>query len=398
MKKVIIIGAGPAGLMAAEVLSQAGVQVDIYDAMRSPGRKFLLAGIGGMNITHAEPLENFVTRYGERAGVMMPLLQQFGAEQLREWIHGLGIETFVGTSGRVFPREMKAAPLLRKWLHRLRERGVKMHTRHRWLGWQRKKMLFDAPDGKKTVAADAVVLALGGASWPVLGSDGSWVPLLEKKGIAIAPLQASNCGFDVAWSGFFSAKFAGSPLKNVAANGKVGECVVTATGIEGGLVYALSACLRDGIAENGSAILQLDLAPDRSEPDLRKALEKPRGKRSRGEHLRRCTGIDGVKSALLHECFPEEVFGDAARLAMAVKSVPVQLLATRPVAEAISTAGGVCFESLDENLMLPGLPGVFCAGEMLDWEAPTGGYLLTACFATGRTAGQSVLNWLQEST
>ena len=404
MPKVAIIGAGPAGLMAADVLSQAGISVDIYDAMRSSGRKFLLAGIGGMNITHAENFDSFVSRYGEQSANIKPLLQQFGAEQLREWIHALGVETFVGTSGRVFPREMKAAPLLRKWLHRLREAGVKIHTRYRWVGWQDGQLIFDTVDGEKTIKSDAVVLALGGASWPVLGSDGAWFPLLQERNIGLSALQASNCGFDVqvnnniGWSHFFAEKFAGSPLKHIAVNGKVGECVITATGVEGGLVYSLSASLRNTIAQHGSAVLMLDLAPDHSEADLLKALEKPRGKRSASEHLRRCTGIDGVKSALLREHFSNDVFNDMQQLAVAIKAMPIMLVATRPVAEAISTAGGVRFESLDKNLMLHELPSVFCAGEMLDWEAPTGGYLLTACFATGRAAGRGVLDWLSKKT
>ncbi len=396
MQKVAIIGGGPAGLMAAEVLLQAGVAVDIYDAMPSLGRKFLLAGIGGMNITHAENFDNFVSRYGEQSANIKPLLQQFGAEQLREWICNLGVESFVGTSGRVFPLEMKAAPLLRKWLHRLREAGVKIHTRHRWIGWQDEHLLFATESGEKTVKADAVLLALGGASWPVLGSDGAWFTLLQERKIGLAALQPSNCGFDVRWSHFFAEKFAGSPLKHVAVNSKAGECVITANGVEGGLVYLLSASLRNKIAQEGSAVLLLDLAPDTSESELLKALEKPRGKRSASEHLRRCTGIDGVKSALLREHFSTDVFNNMEQLAAAIKAVPITLNATRPVEEAISTAGGVQFASLDKNLMLREFPGVFCAGEMLDWEAPTGGYLLTACFSSGRAAGQGVLDWLNQ--
>lgn len=396
MKKVAVIGAGPAGLMAAEVLAQAGLQVDVYDAMRSPGRKFLLAGIGGMNITHAEPFDNFVSRYADRAEIMQSFLQQFGADALREWIHELGVETFVGTSGRVFPMEMKAAPLLRRWLHRLREQGVKFHMRHRWLGWKGDALIFAAAESKKTVKADAVVLALGGASWPQLGSDGSWFSLLAERKIHLSPLQPSNCGFDVGWSDFLAEKFAGEPLKNIAVDGKTGECVITANGIEGGLVYALSANLREVINQNGSAILSVDLVPGRSEKQLVQSLEKPRGKQSLSSHLRKTVGIDGVKAALLREYFDDEVFADYEKLAAAIKAVPVTLVATRPLPEAISTAGGVTFESLDKSLMLHDVPGVFCAGEMLDWEAPTGGYLLTGCFATGRAAGKGVLQFLRK--
>lgn len=391
---VVIVGAGPAGLMAAEVLVQAGITVDVYDAMRSPGRKFLLAGIGGMNITHAESFDIFVSRYAGCSEQLRPLLEQFGPTELRDWIHSLGIETFVGSSGRVFPREMKAAPLLRRWLHRLRGAGVRIHARHRWSGWQENTLLFDTPDGEKPVTADAVILALGGASWPVLGSDAAWLPLLKEKQVSIAPLQPANCGFDVQWSDFFADKFAGHPLKNISANGISGECVITATGIEGSLVYALSAALRETINAGGSAKLLLDLAPDRSEASLAEALSRPRGKRSVSEHWRRSAGFDGVKAALLRECVPQEFFSDAGKIAAAIKALPVELIAPRPMVEAISTAGGVLFESLDNNLMLRALPGFFCAGEMLDWEAPTGGYLLTACFATGRAAGQGALRWL----
>jgi uncharacterized flavoprotein (TIGR03862 family) len=349
-----------------------------------------------MNITHAENLDSFMSRYGEQSHHLAPLLQAFGPGQLREWIHGLGVETFVGTSGRVFPREMKAAPLLRKWLHRLRERGVKIHTRHRWLGWRDDALLFATSEGEKTRAADAVVLALGGASWPVLGSDGAWFPLLVERHIRLAPLQAANCGFDVVWSDFFAQKFAGAPLKNILVNGRKGECVITSNGVEGGIVYALSGQLRDAIVDDGGVTLMLDLLPDRDEKSLLQSLQKPHGKVSLGSHLRKATGIDGVKAALLRECFSPDVFSDMAQLASAIKAVPLVLRAARPVAEAISTAGGVQFAALDENLMLREMPGVFCAGEMLDWEAPTGGYLLTACFATGRAAGQGVLHWLQE--
>ncbi|MBD9400056.1 TIGR03862 family flavoprotein [Pseudomonas sp. PDM11] len=399
---VAIIGGGPAGLMAAETLALAGVRVDLYDAMPSVGRKFLLAGVGGMNITHSEPYPAFVGRYGEREREIHALLQDFDANALREWIHGLGIDTFVGTSGRVFPADMKAAPLLRAWLKRLREAGVRLHTRHRWLGWNQDGSLRVAsPEGERAVRADAVLLALGGGSWPRLGSDGSWVAHLQQAGVPVAPLQPSNCGFDVAaWSPLLREKFAGAPLKNVALGlpdeaPRPGEFVLTDTGIEGSLVYALSAGIRQRIARDGSCTVYLDLLPQRSEAALGNALSKPRGSNSMAKHLHRQAGLDGVKAALLRELTPAEHFADAQRLAAAFKALPITLRQPRPIEEAISSAGGVPFEALDDNLMLRQLPGTFCAGEMLDWEAPTGGYLLTACFASGRVAGQGMLRWLK---
>ena len=399
---VAIIGGGPAGLMAAETLALAGVRVDLYDAMPSLGRKFLLAGVGGMNITHSEAYPAFVGRYGEREEEIHALLQGFDADALREWIHGLGIDTFVGTSGRVFPTDMKAAPLLRAWLKRLREAGVQLHTRHRWLGWNADGSLRVAgPEGEQVIRVDAVLLALGGGSWPRLGSDGSWVAHLQQAGVPIAPLQPSNCGFDVAaWSPLLREKFAGAPLKNVALGlpdeaPRPGEFVLTDTGIEGSLVYALSAGIRQRISRDGSCTLYLDLLPQRSEEALGKALSKPRGSNSMAKHLHRQAGLDGVKAALLREATPAEHFADAQRLAAAIKALPITLCQVRPIEEAISSAGGVPFEALDDNLMLTQLPGTFCAGEMLDWEAPTGGYLLTACFASGRVAGQGMLRWLK---
>jgi uncharacterized flavoprotein (TIGR03862 family) len=400
MQRVAIVGGGPAGLMAAEQLAPVdGLEVAIFDAMPSVGRKFLMAGKGGMNITHAEPLADFVGRYGVRQGEIRTLLEEFGPQQLREWISGLGIATFVGSSGRVFPAEMKAAPLLRAWLHRLRGQGVQFHVRHRWLGWSAAGDLrFATPDGEKVLACDALILALGGGSWVRLGSDGAWLPLLSGRGIPVAPLKPANCGFDVAWSAYFSERYAGQPVKPVTAAAagqrQQGEFNITAGGIEGGLVYALAAPLRDMLARDGSAMLHLDLAPGRSLARLAGDLARPRGHDSLANHLRRRAGIEGVKAGLLREFLPPGILADPQRLAATIKNFPLPVTAPRPLDEAISTAGGVTFEALDENLMLRDLPGVFCTGEMLDWEAPTGGYLLTACFATGRAAGRGARAWL----
>ena len=414
--RVAIVGGGPAGLMAAEVLAQAGTAVDLFDAMPSVGRKFLLAGIGGLNLTHAEGREAFVARYGARRDQIAPLVAAFGPEALREWAHGLGVETFVGSSGRVFPVGMKAAPLLRAWLHRLRAAGVRFHARHRWLGWDAAGALrFATPHGERCVVADALILALGGGSWARLGSDGAWVALLAARGIRVAPLAPANCGFDVAppqaaagtrafgWSEHFSTRFAGEPLKSIAlaftdADGIVhrreGECMVTASGLEGSLIYAASASLRELIAAHGRAAVTLDLVPGRSLARLVEELSRPRGARSVASHLQSKAGISGVKAGLLRECLAADVFASPTRLAAAIKALPLELAATRPLDEAISSAGGVAFEALDAQLMLRDLPGVFCAGEMLDWEAPTGGYLLSACFATGHAAGRGALAWL----
>ena len=401
---VAVIGAGPAGLMAAEVLSQTGVKVDLYDSMPSVGRKFLLAGVGGMNITHSEPYPAFLSRYAERAPHMAPLLRAFDADSLCQWIHELGIETFIGSSGRVFPTDMKAAPLLRAWLKRLRESGVVIHTRHRWLGWQADGQLrIASPEGEKTLKPDAVVLALGGGSWARLGSDGAWMPLLAERGVEVAPLQPSNCGFDVAgWSDLLRNKFAGAPLKNIAialehSTPRLGECVITASGIEGSLIYAWSAPIREAINQHGAATILIDLLPGKAVDKIEAALAKPRGSRSMSKHLHSQLGLDGVKAALLRELAPTDCFADPAQLAQAIKALPLKLIKTRPLDEAISSAGGVRFEALDEHLMLKQLPGVFCAGEMLDWEAPTGGYLLTGCFASGRAAGLGVLSWLHKN-
>jgi len=414
-RSVAVIGAGPAGLMAAEALIQGsarlGIRVDVYDAMPSVARKFLQAGKGGLNLTHSEPREAFLSRYGSRRAHLAPLLEAFGPEALRDWAHGLGIATFVGSSGRVFPRGMKAAPLLRAWLHRLRLGGVRIHVRHRWCGWtdQGRGLKFSTPDGDLVVHADAVVLALGGGSWTRLGSDGAWVPWMAQRGIPVAPLRPANCGFDVAeagWSEHFRTRFAGHPVKSVEVSfteqagvlhRQRGEFVVTTTGVEGSLIYALSASLRDEIAASGIATLCLDLLPAWELPRLVAEVSRPRGSRSLASHLQSRLGIKGVKMGLLRELLDEQVFADPARLAAAIKHLPLKLGAARPLDEAISSAGGVAFEAVDERLMLRSLPGVFCAGEMLDWEAPTGGYLLTACLASGRAAGMGASAWLEET-
>jgi uncharacterized flavoprotein (TIGR03862 family) len=400
-KSAIVIGGGPAGLMAAEVLSQRGVKVDVYDSMSSLGRKFLLAGKGGLNLTHSEPFEKFITRYGNRRDKIEPLLKEFGADELREWARGLGIETFVGTSGRVFPVEMKASPLLRAWLKRLSEAGVQFHLRHKWKGWNVDKSLkFETPDGGKIIKADVVILALGGGSWARLGSDGEWTGELRQIGAEVAALRPSNCGFDVSWSDHLRAKFDGSPLKSVALSfgefQRQGEFIITKEGVEGSLIYAASALIRDEIEAKGGAVIHLDLAPDKTQEQLIEKLSKPRGSRSMASHLEKTLGLKGVKVSLLHEYVSKDDFSNVEKLAAFIKALPIPIVAPRPLDEAISSAGGVMFESLDKSLMLKAAPGVFCAGEMLDWEAPTGGYLLTACFSSGHAAGLGVLKWLGE--
>lgn len=476
-----MIGGGPAGLMAAEALLAGGAVVDLYDAMPSVGRKFLLAGKGGLNLTHSEPIEQFRQRYtrtgGAPADAVAVWLAEFGPQSLRDWALGLGVATFIGSSGRVFPAGMKAAPLLRAWLHRLRGAGLRLHMRQRWLGWQdvqgvqdscaadhmpktqdaqdaqdaRDAVLaritsdtpntppardvpevpcdraprraaehaadrapirvrFGTPYGVQVAEADALLLALGGASWPRLGSDGAWVPWLAARGVEIAPLQPANCGFDVGWSDYFAQRFAGAPIKSVrlhfdAAQGRhfdqQGEFVITNTGVEGSLVYAASSLIRDTIAARGAATIYLDLVPGRDEARLATALAKGRGARSLPNHLREQTGLAGAKAALLRERWPADelarrVARSPADLARELKAWPLVLTAARPIDEAISSAGGVRLEALDAHLMLRALPGVFCAGEMLDWEAPTGGYLLTASMASGLAAGRGVLAWWQQ--
>jgi uncharacterized flavoprotein (TIGR03862 family) len=407
-ESIAIIGAGPAGLMAAEVISAAGVAVDVYDAMPSAGRKFLLAGIGGLNLTHSEPLPRFVQRYGARAGALEPWLQALPPQALCDWVRGLGLDTFVGSSGRVFPTDMKAAPLLRAWLSRLRASGVRLHARTRWLGWDEDGALRLAePQGEWRLQPRATVLALGGGSWQRLGSNGAWLPWLRARGVDVAALQPSNCGFDVAdWSEHLRTQHAGAALKNVALHftnrsgqtfTQSGECVLTQTGLEGSLIYAASAFLRDEIAAKGSATLYLDLLAGRSAQDVAREVAHPRGAKSWSTHLKSRLNLHGAKVALLHECLSKEAFNNPAQLAQAIKALPITLVAARPLDEAISSAGGVRLEALNEHLMCRALPGVFCAGEMLDWEAPTGGYLLTACLASGRVAGQGVLHYLSKA-
>ncbi len=413
MKSAVVVGGGPAGLMAAEVLSGAGVAVQLYDAMPSVGRKFLLAGKGGLNLTHSEAADDFAGRFGARRAQIEGLLQGFGSERLRDWAHELGVETFVGSSGRVFPRDMKAAPLLRAWLHRLRVSGVQFHMRHRWTGWDDHNALkFDTPQGARSIDADAVVLALGGGSWPRLGSDGAWVRLLQARGVAVAPLQPSNCGFDVGtdqrrgWTELFSSRYAGQPFKSVAISftdskgssfARRGEFVATQCGVEGSLVYAASALLRDEIARSGSATFALDLLPGWPLEKVLSEVVHARGSRSLASHLKSRLGLEGIKAAILYEVLSREQMHHLPTLAATIKAVPLRLVAARPLEEAISSAGGVLFEVLDQQLMLEHLPGTFCAGEMLDWEAPTGGYLLTASIASGFAAGQGAKKYLSLS-
>ncbi len=401
---IAVIGGGPAGLMAAEIIANAGYRVDLFDAMPSVGRKFLLAGVGGMNITHSEAKLDFISRYREAAPWIADWLENLDAERLQAWIHELGIDTFVGSSGRVFPTDMKAAPLLRAWLRRLREAGVQLHTRHRWLGWTTEGALrLQDPEGELNINPKACVLALGGGSWARLGSDGSWVAPLRAQGAAIRDLQPSNCGFICNWSAFLSERFAGQPLKPVVASvqdkdGQIisrrGECILTHDGMEGSLIYALSAPLREQLTTAGEARLTLDLAPDRNEAQLAAALAGRRKGQSLATLLRKKAGLDALKVALLHERFDKSQLSTAEQLARAIKQLPLSFHATRPLDQAISSAGGVQQQALNADLMLKAVPGVFCAGEMLDWEAPTGGYLLTACFASGKRAGEGVIRWL----
>ncbi|XVJ69818.1 MAG: TIGR03862 family flavoprotein [Rhizobacter sp.] len=428
---VIVVGAGPAGLRAAEVLAHSGLSVDVYDAMPSVGRKFLLAGRGGLNLTHSEPFEPFAARYGERSDRLAPVLRAMDASAVRRWAEDLGVPTFVGSSGRVFPVDMKAAPLLRAWLHRLRSLGVRFHMRHRWLGLddavvsqgaagRAVRLRFARAEESLTVQARACVLALGGASWSRLGSDGAWWPVLNKAGVDLAPLQPSNCGFDVihtqththaeglelpGWTAHFSQRHAGAALKNVALRvladqqevfAQAGEFVVTQTGVEGSLIYAASAHIREQINQQGRAVFLVDLLPMHSHAHVVAEVARPRGSRSLSTHLKSRLGLTDVKASLLYEVLSKEQLGSPPLLAAAIKALPIKVLAPRPIDEAISTAGGVRFEAMNERGMLKALPGVFCAGEMLDWEAPTGGYLLTACMASGQHAAEGAMAYCRE--
>lgn len=400
-RSAVVIGGGPAGLMAAEILLNNGIGVDLYDAMPSLGRKFLMAGKSGLNLTHSESMPQFVGRLGDKAAVLAPVLAAFDNQALRDWAQGLGVETFVGSSGRVFPKEMKAAPLLRAWLSRLRAAGLKTHTRHRWVGWSASgELCFQTPAGQIVKSAEAVVLALGGASWPQLGSDGSWRSWLMDKGVDVTPFRPSNSGFDVRWSDHFKSRFAGEAVKPVIVSAgditRPGEFVVTETGVEGSGIYAVSAPLRDEIAATGGAVLTLDLTPDRSVQRLAADLGRSTGSGSFANHLRKATGLTGVKANLLRECVPADMFKHPAMLASWIKALPVPIQCPRPLAEAISTAGGLSFDALTGQSQITALPGVFATGEMLDWEAPTGGYLLTTCMAHGRATGAEVVQYLKD--
>ena len=410
MKKVAIVGGGPSGLMAADILSASGCEVHLFDSMPSVGRKFLLAGRGGLNLTHSEPFSRFKKRFGASEPFVSTWLADWGPDQVRLWANSLDISTFVGTSGRVFPTDFKAAPLLRNWLARLRHAPVpvQFHMWHRWAGWNASgnALVFQTPLGATEFMADAVVMALGGASWPQLGSNGAWVGLLGQRGVQVSPLQSSNCGFDLTqpWSDFFTAKFAGHPFKSVALRTahaadlfeRKGEFVATATGVEGSLIYAASSLLRQQINATGQAQLELDLLPDFTAQKVQQEIATPRGSRSMSNHLKSRLGLHGIKHAILLELLTKEQYQDAVCLAKAIKALPIKLAQTRPISEAISTSGGVSAVGLTQGLMLKNLPGVFCAGEMLDWDAPTGGYLLTACLASGVLAGKSVQAFLEK--
>ncbi|HRQ63651.1 MAG TPA: TIGR03862 family flavoprotein [Xanthomonadaceae bacterium] len=402
---LVVIGGGPAGLMAAEVARAAGLDVELYDRMGSVGRKILIAGKGGLNLTHSEPLPRFLARFGARAGEVSRWLERFPPTALREWAQGLGVGTLVGSSGRVFPSDLKAAPLLRGWVGRLRAQGIRFHMNHRWTGWTEDGALrFESEAGEHTVRADAVVLALGGGSWAKLGSDGRWVEVLRASRVEVRALQPSNCGFEVAWTQPFAERHAGQPVKPATLawtdtdgreQRRQGEFVITRHGIEGSLVYAASADLREAIAANGKVTVHLDLVPGRGRVALADALAFPRGRRSFSDWLRRRIGLAGTRAALLRELAPDASTMPAQALAERMQRLPLTLLRPRPLDEAISSAGGVAFTELEPNLMLKRHPGVFCAGEMLDWEAPTGGYLLNACLASGMVAGEGALAWLR---
>ena len=400
---VAVIGAGPAGLMAAEVLAKAGRRVTVYDAMASAGRKFLMAGRGGLNLTHSEPLPDFIKRFGAAEAKLAPAIDRFTPADLRAWSDALGQPTFIGSSGRVFPEAFKASPLLRAWLRRLGESGVSFAFRHRWIGWNADGALrFETPDGERLISPKATVLALGGASWAKLGSDGAWVDWLAAKGVSVTPLRPANVAFDVAWSAIFKDRFEGQPLKGIAlsfgARAVRGEAMVTRAGIEGGGIYALSSVLREAVMANGKAVLRIALRPDLAEDELRSKLAVSRGKQSFSNFLRKAIHLSPVAIGLLQEVTVAEGISIGSlppeKLAALINAVPITLTGVAPIARAISTAGGIAFDEIDDAFMLKRMPGVFVAGEMLDWEAPTGGYLLQASFATGVAAGQGAARWL----
>lgn len=400
-RQVAIIGGGPAGLMAAEMLSSAGHAVTVFEAMPTVARKLLMAGKSGLNITHAEDYDSFRRRFGEAEPRLRAALDDFTPEMLRDWAERLGQETFIGTSGRVFPKVMKASPLLRAWLARLEAQGVTIRTRHRWTGFSGDRLMFATPEGEVTLKADAVLMALGGASWPRLGSDAAWVPVLAEKGVTIAPFRPANCGFDVDWSDIFRQRFAGEAVKSTItispAGAFQGEFVITKHGIEGSVVYAHSAALRDRLEQAGGASLAVDLAPGRTVERLSRDLAKLGRKESFANRMRKAAGLSAVKVGLLRDIFPDIAAMPDDFVAARIKHMEIPLLRPRPITEAISVAGGVAWSGVDENYMLGKLPGIFAAGEMLDWEAPTGGYLLTACFATGRAAAKGMARWLDGS-
>jgi uncharacterized flavoprotein (TIGR03862 family) len=398
-----VIGGGPAGLMAAEVLARAGVAVDLYEAMPTVGRKLLMAGRGGLNLTHSEPAASFLTRYGPAAPFLTPAIAAFGAEALRQWAEGLGIATFVGSSGRIFPTALKASPLLRAWRRRLDGLGVRVHTRHRWRGFDADRAaIFEAPDGVVVRRADVTILALGGASWPRLGSDGAWAPLLDAQGVGRAPFRPANCGLMINWSTAFGSRWAGTPLKTIALGhaGRVvaGEAMLTNYGIEGGAVYALGRDVCEAAMSEGGAVLELDLKPGLTEVELAGRLARPRRGMSLGNFLRKAAALPPVASALLREVSDSPAWEHPMTLARLLKRLPLRVVGTAPLARAISTSGGIRLDAVNADFMLRCCPGVFAAGEMLDWDAPTGGYLLQACFATGHRAALGALDWLNRRT
>lgn len=401
--RVAVIGAGPAGLMAAEVLTERGIGVDVYDAMPSFGRKFLMAGKSGLNITHAGERATFLDRYICNDERLKSAIERFDASDIVAWMREFGIEAHKGPTGRVFPNMMKASPLLRAWLQRLSDQGAVFHTKHRWEGWVENGALkFMTPGDPKTVSYDATLLALGGASWRRLGSDGAWTKIMAAKSVRLSPFGPSNCGFLVNWSDRMRQDQAGQPVKacelSVRTNDGVqrsrSEFVITERGVESGGVYMLSAALRTTLQQQGEAVLNIDLCPDIDVQDLAKRLAKPRGKKSFSNHIRKVANITGPKLALIYEFIDRAVLNNPDKLAAFIKHIPVPVIGHVPIDEAISTSGGVAWSAISDDYMLKNLPGVFCAGEMLDWDAPTGGYLITACMATGRAAGLGLLNWL----